>query len=342
MDLVTTDHLPLSPGKIDDLYEELLEREFRNVPLGEIFAGLISESKGLNRIEMSNRARNVLWRHNINSLRDLGGYSISDINDFRNSGSGTMFELVSLYLQNLRAITPENLMEASVKNEPSSHEHWNEQIDELGFLPPQVVRFLNQIAGDLKVRDLHVINARSKIGDLLTHGTVAEDWGISRQRIHQIENHLVQRFRNEPLLIEISDLALPAGSIRGLSELVSSCPWLNLGVAIHPIGVSILQILIFSELIVIDQGWILSNQKRDFQTIKAEISGSEDFDFERFADSADISAEVLEYLRRDFKQSSATRHAVSDMGGESKLSIQNEADDLLDKLVQNIHKEQKR
>lgn len=342
MDLVTKDLLPLSPGKIDEIYEELLEKDFRNVPLGEIFAGLISESKGLNRIEMSNRARNVLWRHSINSLRELGDYSISDINDFRNSGSGTMFEIVSLYLQNLREITPKNLTESSVNIDSSSHEPGNEQIDELGLLPSQVVRFLNQIAGDLTVRDLHVINARSKIGNLHTHGSVAEDWGVSRQRIHQIENHLFQRFRNEPLLIEISELALPAGSLRGISELVSACPWLNLGVAIHPIGVSILQILIFSELIIIDQDWILSNEKRNFQAIKAEVSSYQDFDFEQFIKSADISTEVLEFLRRDIKQSSGEKHTAIDSGQETKLNVQNEADYLLDKLLQNINNAQKR
>jgi hypothetical protein len=148
--LVTATQLPLKPSEVETIYEELLEREYRNLPLREIFFGLSPEPKGLNRIEMSTRARNVLWRQNINSLRELGDYSISEINDFRNSGPGTMYEIVSLYLINLR------VGEHNEKKEDfpfAQHEGIFPSTKEnppIEYLPLCAVKFLDQFQKILK------------------------------------------------------------------------------------------------------------------------------------------------------------------------------------------------
>lgn len=336
--LVTATQLPLEPSKVETIYEELLEREYRNLPLREIFIGLSPEPKGLNRIEMSTRARNVLWRQNINSLRGLGDYTISEINDFRNSGPGTMYEIVSLYLINLRVgELSENAEESPFKQYEDEFLRLEED-PPLKYLPLCAVKFLDQISRDLEVRDLHIINARSNLGERLTHGSVAEDWGVSRQRIHQIENHLFQRFRQEPLLEEIRNTVLPINTFQGSSELLQKYPWLNLGVAIHPIGVSILQILVFSQMIIIDQGWIISNEHSKFQLLETKMMENSLDSSENLENTPDISPEVMNYLQTQInrhRSASSKYGPVSDSSQErgNWSKGQDDGDELLDKLI---------
>jgi hypothetical protein len=341
--LVTATQLPLESSEVETIYEELLEREYRNLPLREIFSGLSPEPKGLNRIEMSTRARNVLWRQNINSLRGLGDFSISEINDFRNSGPGTLYEIVSLYLKNLR-VGEHN--EKTEEHPVGQHEEIFPRSMEkapVEYLPLCAVKFLDQISRDLEVRDLHIINARSNLGERLTHGSVAEDWGVSRQRIHQIENHLFQRFRQEPLLEEIRNIVLPVNSFRGSSELLQRHAWLNLGVAIHPIGASILQILIFSQMLIIDQGWIISNEHSKFQLLETRLMEKGLDASDNLEGSTDISPEVRNYLQTEINKrrgSSNNYGPASDLSrerGNWQRNLEN-GDELLDKFIAAIRK----
>lgn len=343
MDIITSGNLPLGPEKIETLYEELLEREYRNLPLKDIFVDLSPQPKSLNRIEMSTRARNVLWRQNVNTLRELEKFTISEINDFRNSGPGTMFELVSLYLLNLEVKLEESSEQEYFDIENPRGNFSTIEVDHFQYVPVQIMKFLAQISGDLTVRDLHIINARSKLGETLTHGAVAEDWGITRQRIHQLENHLSQRFRGDPLLQEIRDVVLPVNSFRGSSELIYAFPWLNLGVAIHPIGVSIFQLLIFSQLLMVDKSWIISHEESSYQKLKTRVIEVGVGGYQELINSVEISAEVLDDFQDDIDWSLSPGiidvHREKLTSGQGfMLNSQDEGDLLLDKLLANIRK----
>lgn len=336
--LVTAIQLPLDQSKVDTIYGVLLEREYRNLPLREIFEGLSPEPKSLNRIEMSTRARNVLWRQNINSLKGLADYTISEINDFRNSGPGTMYEIVSLYLKNLHVGELSEKAEETPFKQYEDEFHRSEDDPPYKYLPLCAVKFLEQISKDLEVRDLHIINARSNLGERLTHGSVAEDWGVSRQRIHQLENHLFQRFRQEPLLEEIRNTVLPIHTFQGSSELLQKYTWLNLGVAIHPIGVSILQILVFSQMIIIDQGWIISNEHSKFQLLETKMMEISLDAYENLEKTIDVSPEVMNYLQKEMNRRGSASSKYGRVGDLSQEKAnwpndQDDGDELLDKLI---------
>jgi hypothetical protein len=340
---ITLEDLPLSSKIIDELYDQLLDFEYRNIPLCQIFSGLKPMAKSLNRVSMSTRARNVLLRQNINSLRELGTFTISEINDFRNSGSGTMFEIVSLYLQQLEDDKQEMSTEENLMFKTQNYDDPHNESYELQRIPSDVLKFLAQISNDLSLRDLHVINARSEVGGKLTHGAVAENWGITRQRIHQIENHLIQSFRNEKLLGNIRDMILPLHTFRGSTELVNQFPWLNLGVAIHPIGASILQILIFSRLVNIDKGWIFSNEESSFQRLMQNLMEENRGDASGLFDLADISPEILEYLQGELSwirsSQNVNMRGLSSAHGQTSIPDSYVDEDLLlDRFLAGIKK----
>jgi len=155
---------------------------------------------------------------------------------------------------------------------------------------------LNEISFDLGAKDLHIINTRSEISQKISHREVAEDWGVTRQRIHQIENRLRARFRSDKKLVSLCGEIVPKETYIGVSELLEAHPWLNLGIAIHPIGVSIFNILVFSKLLLIHDDWLVQNAESPISELLVEIHESDILEIDQIIRELRVSEQVKIYL----------------------------------------------
>jgi hypothetical protein len=292
-------YLPLSNEDVEKLYETLLEPNYSNLILGEIFEGLESSKKNLYRIGISVRSTNALMRVGVNNLQDLSIYTLRDVNDFRNLGSNSLYEIMTAFLRNLTTASISADVQSVVTSDEvvlsNPVEKYDNQIHITG-IPEAAIIFLNEISIDLSAKDLHIINTRSEISQKISHREVAEDWGVTRQRIHQIENRLRIRFRSDKNLNSICYELVPEKTYVGVSELLGSHPWLNLGVAIHPIGVSIFNILVFSKLIDIHDDWLVQNSNSPISDLIVKIHEGEILDISHISEEARISEQVKVFL----------------------------------------------
>ena len=293
--------IPLSFEAIEKLYETLLEPKYSNLPLGDIFSEYESSKKNLFRISLSVRSTNALMRAGISNLQDLGTFTLRDINDFRNLGSNSLYEIMVSYLQNLIKKSDINLGEVVNLDNPiestfSLSEHSRAELFHITGIPEAAINFLNEISIDLAPKDLHIINARSDISEKISHREVAEDWSVTRQRIHQIENRLRNRFRNDRNLNIVCTSVVPSNTFVGVSELLELHPWLNLGVAIHPIGVSIFNILIFSRLMMIHDEWLVQNSDTPVSDLLRKIHENGISEIHQIGDEIRISEQARVYL----------------------------------------------
>lgn len=341
MKSITITRLPLSSKEIETIYNQLLDDENKHIPLREIISEFVASRKYLNQIDMSNRARNTLLRSNIKTLNDLGELCMSEISDFRNLGSHTLFEIISHYLSTLTttALDQQFRVEGN-PNLPNLNSDIPEDVP--GALQPSFVfEFLLESVLNLTVRDLHVINARSNLGERMTHASVAEEWGLSRQRVHQIESELHKAFSEDYRLTKILNFVLPKNTFRGASETIELYPWLNLGQAIHPIGVSIFQLLVFAGKIQINQGWILSNEESTFDELLSKLRLANEKVAISFIKTPEVSLQVQEYL---FKNAPNRRIIFHNLGSNdfeysqqaNEKSSELEGDLLLEKFIADL------
>ena len=253
--------IPFSKDSAEAIFDSLLEAEFHRHTIGEIFIGFESTRIPIRRLDMSTRTKNALLRNKIQNIDELRSLTLPEIADFRNFGHNSLRELFLVFLQNLKPLgIDENFLPDADPIE------MNPKTDStiLGNFPLEIIEFIYELSQDLSAKDLHVINGRSDISRKLTHGDIASEWGLSRQRIHQIEDRLRARFQKDSRLIRCAEMVCPQNTYQSVSEVIEIYPWLNMGVSIHPIGVSVINILIFSNLIGISEGWILYNCQTPF------------------------------------------------------------------------------
>ena len=321
-------YLPLSNEDVEKLYETLLEPNYSNLIIGEIFDGLESSKKNLYRVGISVRSTNALMRVGVNNLQDLSIYTLRDVNDFRNLGSNSLYEIMTAFLRNLTVASFSGDVQSVVISDEfilsNPAEIFENQIHFTG-IPEAAIIFLNEISVDLGAKDLHIINTRSEISQKISHREVAEDWGVTRQRIHQIENRLRIRFRSDKNLNSICNELIPEKTYVGVSELLRSHPWLNLGVAIHPIGVSIFNILVFSKLIDIHDDWLVQNSNSPISDLIAKIQAGEILDVSQISEESRISEQVKVFfeskLRIKDKLDGARMSKIEPVSADSSIGL---------------------
>lgn len=325
--------IPLSNEAINEVFQLLTETNLSYFKLSELFVGLRSSKMNIYRLPMSTRSRNILMRSNIENLEKLSKLSIKEIEDLRNLGTNSLHEIISLYLENLVAdiSTPED--------ESISHHEPEGSAPELIKWPSELVELLDEFSNDFSQRDIHIINGRSALNPFVTHSEIGESWGISRQRVHQIENHIRERLSQDKRIEGLANLVLAEASYIGLNEARVAMPWLNLGISFPPVGVSVLQLIIFSERLALSEGWILTRQGVHFQELLSNMRNSEPTILDDLISGLRASSEVKNYLVQKIADSGASFRAFERVQIEDGLEVVHINTENVDEGLSKIFKE---